>query len=166
MLAASPPTTHFYNLKLHVMRFTFSLIALFALVIPTLAQTLVNTNRTGLALQGYDPVAYFTDNAAITGNADFTSTVDGATYRFNTAEHKNMFDADPAKYTPQFGGYCAYAVSRGDTASIDPEAFQIVDGRLLLQYSKSILSTFNKDTAGNLAKADTNWPKLLAARGR
>ena len=139
--------------------------ALFALAMTAGAQTLVNTDRSGLALQGYDPVSYFTDNAATEGSADITSTSGGATYRFASAEHKQMFDADPAKYTPQFGGYCAYAVSRGDTASIDPEAFQIVDGRLLLQYSKSILATFNKDTSGNLSKADANWPKLLAERG-
>ena len=139
--------------------------ALFALAMTAGAQTLVNTDRSGLALQGYDPVSYFTDNAATEGSADITSTSGGATYRFASAEHKQMFDADPAKYTPQFGGYCAYAVSRGDTASIDPEAFQIVDGRLLLQYSKSILATFNKDTSANLSKADANWPKLLAERG-
>ena len=139
--------------------------ALFALAMTAGAQTLVNTDRSGLALQGYDPVSYFTDNAATEGSSDITSTSGGATYRFASAEHKQMFDADPAKYTPQFGGYCAYAVSRGDTASIDPEAFQIVDGRLLLQYSKSILATFNKDTSANLSKADANWPKLLAERG-
>ena len=139
--------------------------ALFALAMTAGAQTLVNTDRSGLALQGYDPVSYFTDNAATEGSADITSTSGGATYRFASAEHKQMFDADPAKYTPQFGGYCAYAVSRGDTASIDPEAFQIVDGRLILQYSKSILATFNKDTSANLSKADANWPKLLAERG-
>lgn len=139
--------------------------SLFALAMTAGAQTLVNTDRSGLALQGYDAVSYFTDNAATEGSADITSTSGGATYRFASAEHKQMFDADPAKYTPQFGGYCAYAVSRGDTASIDPEAFQIVDGRLLLQYSKSILATFNKDTSANLSKADANWPKLLAERG-
>lgn len=142
-----------------------TLLAFLVLAASAPAQTLVNTNRSGLALQGYDPVSYFTDNAATEGSADITSTSGGATYRFASAEHKQMFDADPAKYTPQFGGYCAYAVSRGDTASIDPEAFQIVDGRLLLQYSKSILATFNKDTSANLSKADANWPKLLAERG-
>ncbi len=142
-----------------------TLLAFLVLAASAPAQTLVNTNRSGLALQGYDPVSYFTDNAATEGSADITSTSGGATYRFASAEHKQMFDADPSKYTPQFGGYCAYAVSRGDTASIDPEAFQIVDGRLLLQYSKSILATFNKDTSANLSKADANWPKLLAERG-
>lgn len=142
-----------------------ALLAFLVLAASAPAQTLVNTDRSGLALQGYDPVSYFTDNAATEGSADITSTSGGATYRFASAEHKQMFDADPFKYTPQFGGYCAYAVSRGDTASIDPEAFQIVDGRLLLQYSKSILATFNKDTSANLSKADANWPKLLAERG-
>lgn len=142
-----------------------TLLTLAALAMPAVAQTLVNTDRSGLALKGHDPVAYFTDNAAVEGSAEFASTYGGATYRFASADHKKMFDADPSKYAPQFGGYCAYAVSRGDTASIDPEAFQIVDGRLLLQYSKSVRSTFNQDTTGNLAKADANWPKLLAERG-
>jgi hypothetical protein len=73
---------------------------------------------------------------------------------------------EPAKYEPAFGGFCAYGVSRNKLVEIDPEAFQIVDGRLLLQYSKGVRNDFNKDTQGNLAKANANWPMLLENKGK
>ncbi len=129
-------------------------------------KTLINVDKSGLAVQGYDVVAYFTDNAAVKGSAEFASTYGGGTYRFASTEHKAAFDKDPAKYAPQFGGFCAYAVSKNSTAKIEPDAFQIVDGRLLLQYDKGIRDKFNKDTAGNLAKADGNWPGLVEKKGK
>lgn len=97
------------------------------------AKTLVNVDRSGVAIRGYDPVAYFTDKKAVKGNAQLQSNVGGVIYYFASAENKAAFDADAAKYQPQFGGFCAWAVSRGYTAPIDPNAFQIVNGRLLLQ---------------------------------
>lgn len=121
-----------------------------------------NTDKNGLGLQGYDPVAYFTRGTPAKGDAQFTASHDGVTYRFSSAANKALFESAPARYAPQFGGYCAWAVSQGYTASIDPEAFQIVDGRLLLQYSLGIRAKFSKDTTGNLAKADANWPKISA----
>jgi len=146
------------------------LLALALLACPVLAEeggkSLLNTDKQGLAIRGYDPVAYFMQGKAAEGNADFVATHDGATYRFASAEHRDLFVADPAKYAPQFGGYCAYGVSKGKLFKIDPEAFNIVDGRLLMQYDKKVAKTFAKDAAGLLEKADANWPDLVEAHGK
>ena len=138
------------------------------LALPAFAQTktLLNLDKTGVAIQGYDPVAFFTDHKPVKGRAEFTSKHDGATYLFSSKEHKDLFDKEPAKYEPVFGGYCAYGVSRNKLVEIDVDAFQIVDGRLILQYSKSVRSDFNKDTQGNLAKANANWPGLVEKKGK
>ncbi len=130
------------------------------------AKDLLNLDRKGVAVQGYDVVAFFTDGKPAKGSASFTTAHRGATYQFASAEHKAAFDANPAKYEPQFGGYCAYGVSRGKLVEIDVDAFQIVDGRLLLQYSKGVRNDFNKDAAGNLKKAESNWPVLLEKKGK
>lgn len=147
-------------------------LALFAFVamLPSLAvgagKTLVNVDKTGLALKGYDPVAYFTENRPVEGNPQFVSTYNGARYQFASAANKNTFDADPAKYEPQFGGFCAYGVSKGYTVPIKVEAFGILNGRLLLQYDLGAREEFNRDPQGNLQKADGNWPKLVEKQGR
>src|ERR1041384_4020921 len=135
---------------------------------PTFAQpkTLLNLDKTGVAIQGYDPVAFFTDHKPVKGKAEFASKHDGATYLFSSKENKDLFDKEPAKYEPVFGGYCAYGVSRGKLVEIDVNAFQIVNGRLLLQYSKGVRDNFNKDAKGNLAKAEANWPGLVEGKGK
>lgn len=130
------------------------------------SKTLINVDKAGVAVQGYDVVAYFTDGKPTKGNPQFASGHGGGTYHFASAEHKGTFDKEPAKYAPQFGGYCAWAVSKNSLAKIEPDAFQIVGGRLLLQYDKSIRDKFSKDTTGNLAKADGNWPGLVAKKGK
>ena len=140
-------------------------IALFTLPALGAEKTYLNTDKDGLAIQGHDPVEYFTHNRPAKGDPARTVTYQGATYRFASEENKKLFEENPAKYAPQFGGFCAYAVSKGSTASIDPAAFQIIDGRLLLQNSKSVRDTFNKDTAGNVEKADANWPSLVKKNG-
>ena len=126
----------------------------------------VNVDRHGLALQGYDPVAYFKENKPVQGKKEITSTYQGATYRFASVENKADFDEEPAKYEPQFGGFCGYAISEGHTAKIDPEAFVIQDGRLILQYSKSVLKKWNQDPADRLKKADNNWPGIADKNGK
>ena len=139
------------------------------LALPSFAQTdktLVNLDKQGLALQGYDPVAFFTDQKPVKGTADLQSTYHGGTYWFASAEHKALFDANPPKYEPAFGGYCAYGVSKGHLAPVDINAFQIVDGRLLMQYSNRTRDGFNEDQKGNLAKADATWPKLVEKSGK
>jgi YHS domain-containing protein len=143
-------------------------ILLLLATLPTWAQakSLLNLDKAGVAIQGYDPVAFFTDNKPVKGDAKFPVRHEGATYLFASQEHCDAFKADPAKYEPAFGGYCAYGVSRGKLVEIDVDAFQIVDGRLLLQYSKGVRNDFNKDANGNLAKADANWSGLVEKKGK
>ncbi|MBI2682706.1 MAG: hypothetical protein HYX26_05730 [Acidobacteriales bacterium] len=129
-------------------------------------KSLLNLDKDGIALQGYDPVAFFTDNKPVKGDPKFVSIYKGATYQFASAEHRDLFNKDPKKYEPQFGGYCAYAVSKGKTAPVEIDAFAIVDGRLLMQYDKDIRDTFAKDSKGNLVKADHNWPGIVADKGK
>ena len=119
-----------------------------------------NWRRT--ALRGTDPVAYFTDGRPVEGSRRFTHEWQGATWRFASAQNRDSFAADPERYAPQYGGYCAWAVSQGYTASTDPEAWRIVDGKLYLNYSKSVQRRWEKDIPGNIAKADRNWPGLLS----
>lgn len=133
-------------------------------VAPARALDPVDTNWRGLAISGYDPVAYFTDGKAVPGSSDFTTTWKGATWRFASAAHRDQFVADPDRFAPQYGGYCAWAVAHGKTASIDPEAWKIVDGKLYLNYSKDVQAKWEKDVPGYITEADANWPKLLAGR--
>ena len=135
--------------------------------IPTFAQTktLLNLDKNGIAIKGYDPVAFFTQNQPVKGRPEFESKYKGARYLFASAEDKAMFDANPAKYEPQFGGFCAYGASKGHTAPIKIEAWQIVNGRLLMQYDLGVKKDFNKDQQGNLQKADKNWPGIVAKEG-
>jgi YHS domain-containing protein len=138
------------------------------LALPVFAQTrtLLNLDASGIAIQGYDPVAFFTDSKPVKGDVRFVSKRDGAIYLFASKEHKELFNTEPTKYEPVFGGYCAYGVSRDRHVEIDVDAFQIVNGKLLLQYSKGVRDDFNKDTKGNLAKANANWPGLVEKKGK
>ena len=113
------------------------------------------------AIRGYDPVAYFTLGEPTRGSDEFTAEWQGATYHFASAENQARFKADPEAYAPQYGGYCAYAVSYGSTASTVPEAWKIVDGKLYLNYSKSVQKRWEKDVPGFISKADANWPGVL-----
>jgi YHS domain-containing protein len=148
-------------------------LALGALAAATLAgtaqaqdKTLVNVDKAGVGVKGYDVVAYFTENKPVKGSAQFTASYGGATYHFASEANKATFEKSPEKYAPQFGGYCAYGVTKNALVKIEPDAFQIVNGRLLLQYDKGIRADFSKDTTGNLTKADGNWPGLLAKKGK
>ena len=120
----------------------------------------VNTGKDGVAIKGYDVVAYAAGTVA-KGTRQFEHRWNGAAFHFSTAANRDRFAAAPEKYAPQFGGYCAYAVSRGYTADIDPEAFRIVDGKLYLNYSRSVQRRWEEDIAGNIAKAKANWPAVL-----
>lgn len=120
----------------------------------------VYKDGSGQAVRGYDPVAYFTEHKAVKGSEEFTFSWMGATWKFASAANRDEFRTDPVHYSPQYGGYCAYAVSQGHTASIDPEAWRIVDGKLYLNYSKGVQTTWEKDVPGYIQKADRNWPDL------
>lgn len=124
-------------------------------------RVLVNRDSGGVALQGYDPVAYFTDGKPVMGSPSYRTRYRGAWYQFASPEHKAMFDAAPARYEPAFGGYCGYAASINRLSPISPEFWQVLDGRLVLQHNRKAWDLWNKDVPGNLQKADTNWPGLV-----
>ena len=138
------------------------------LALPVFAQakTLLNLDKAGVAIQGYDLVAFFTDSKPVKGKPEVSSKHGGATYFFASKEHKELFDRDPAKYEPAYGGYCAYGVSKNKLAPIEVDAYQIVDGKLLLQYDKGIRDDFNKHQKANLTKAEANWPTLVEKKGK
>jgi len=120
----------------------------------------VNKDGKGLAIKGYDTVAYFQQGAPAKGSPEFKQQWMGATWLFANAANRDAFAADPDKYAPRYGGYCAYAVSEGRTANIDPEAWKIVEGKLYLNYSKGVQKKWEKDTASRIERADKNWPGL------
>ena len=107
-------------------------------------------------------VAYFTAGKAVEGDSGFSHKWNGSEWHFAIAENRDMFAAAPEKYAPQYGGYCAYAVSQGYTASVDPKAWTIVEDKLYLNYSKSVQSTWEKDIPGYITAADGHWPKVRA----
>ena len=117
--------------------------------------------RSNLALQGYDTVAYFTVGEPTKGAAEYTTTYEGAEFRFASEENLNLFLAEPAKYAPQYGGYCAWAVAQGQTAKGDARRWAVVDGKLYLNYNKGIQKKWNKDRAGFITSANENWPTVL-----
>jgi YHS domain-containing protein len=120
----------------------------------------VNKNGSGVAIKGYDPVAYFTDSKPVKGSPNFTHQWNGATWQFASAEHRDEFAKSPEKYAPQYGGYCAYGVSQKHTAPIDPEAWTVLDGKLYLNYSQGVKKTWSQDIPKYLQEADKNWPAL------
>jgi len=149
------------------MRKLFLVLLVFTSIFAAAAgKRLVNIDDNGTAIQGYDPVGFFTEHRPVKGDPKFFSLYNGARYYFASAADKTTFDAAPAKYEPQFGGYCAYGTSKGKLVPVDIEAFQIVDGRLLMQYSKNVRDTFNEDTKGNLNLADEKWPGLVDKNGK
>lgn len=125
---------------------------------------LVNTDKEGVIIQGYDVVSYFTDPAPIKGNEKFTARYQGATYWFASQEHVDLFKDNSEKYAPQYGAFCGYAVSLKKLRPVDPTIFQIEKGRLILQHTKQAYDLFNKDVKGNTLLADKNWPILVQKR--
>ncbi len=120
----------------------------------------VNHGRDGIALKGYDPVAYFVRGRPEKGSAQFSHSWANATWWFVSAEHRELFKANPGKYAPQFGGYCAWAVSNGYTADTDPAAWKIVDGKLYLNYSTGVQKKWEKDFRTRIQEGEKNWPAL------
>ena len=117
-----------------------------------------------LAVGGYDPVAYFAAGMAEKGSSELTYEWMGATWQFASVQNRELFHANPDKYAPEYGGYCAYAVANGATASGDPEVWKVVDGKLYLNVSKSIQIEWEKDTPGYIRSADSNWPRVLEGK--
>ena len=138
------------------------LLSHIAVIAPVAAKDPVSTGTfSNLAVSGYDPVAYFSEGKPVAGTSALEYDWNGATWRFSSAQNLAAFKARPEAYAPQYGGYCAWAVSQGYTAKSDPEAWRIVDGKLYLNYSKEIQERWARDIPGNITKADANWPKVL-----
>jgi YHS domain-containing protein len=117
----------------------------------------VNMTNAGVAIDGHDPVAYFTMGKAVRGDKAITANYGGATYHFISQDHKALFEADPARYAPQYGGYCAYGASQGYNAPVEADKFTVLDGKLYLNYNARVQSAWRKDTAGYITKADAYW---------
>lgn len=120
-----------------------------------------NTLYAGLGAKGYDVVSYFTDNKPVMGSANFTFDYRGVSWHFASQEHRDLFAKSPAKYAPQYGGFCAWGVSEGRLFDVDPvTGWAIHDGKLYLNFNADVLAKFTGDPTGIIAKAEKNWPKL------
>lgn len=117
--------------------------------------------REQLAIGGYDPVAYFTEQRPVKGSPEFQSVHRGSTFQFASDAHRQAFAADPDKFAPQYGGYCAYGMAKGYKAKIDPAAFTVVDGKLFLNYNDTVRAQWLSDISGYIRKADANWPEAM-----
>jgi YHS domain-containing protein len=116
--------------------------------------------RNSLAIDGYDPVAYFTEQKPVKGSSEFRSDFQGSTFQFASAAHRDAFVGNPEKFVPQYGGHCAYGMAKGYKASIDPAAFTVVGNKLYLNYSEAVRSQWLSDIPGYIRKADVNWPDV------
>lgn len=125
-----------------------------------------NVDANGVIIDGYDPVAFFTENKPVKGDPQYKHSYEEAIYHFASQEHLDLFKANPEKYKPQFGAWCAYAVSLGRTAPIDVNTFSIIDGRLVIQHNQKAVNGWNKNPAGNLQLADKYWPRVTANAGK
>ena len=121
----------------------------------------VNVEADGLAARGYDVTAYFTHGKAVRGSASHEVAYNGATWRFASAKARTRFQSDPAAYAPQFGGYCAWAVSQGYIAPGDPEQWKIVDGKLYLNFNARAKALWEADEAEAIKRGRLNWPAVL-----
>ena len=136
------------------------LIAAMAAACTTASSIELNSDAAGMALKGYDAVAYFAVDTAVKGDAKYSYVWNGAKWIFSSEENMNKFMADPEAYAPQFGGYCAYAVSEGYTADVDPEAWKVVDGKLYLNYNRDVQKTWEKNEPERIDKGRKNWQQF------
>jgi hypothetical protein len=137
-------------------------LGLAVLVAANALATAPSVAQDALAIRGYDPVAYFTDGRPMPGRPDIEYQWDEHTYRFATLEHRELFKADPARYAPQFGNYCAMALAKGQTVVANPENWLVSDGKLYIFGSPAPAgpALFQKDLAGNITRANENRPIL------
>ena len=149
----------------HRLRLGFSIVAIAVLAhaAPALAAKaeIYTGFLSGVAVGGYDPVAYFSEKRPVKGSGKYELEHKGATWRFASRANLEKFRADPAAYAPKYGGYCAWAVSQGYTAKGDPQYWRIVDGKLYLNYDSTVQARWEKDIPGFIRKAEANWPKVL-----
>ncbi len=144
-----------------------SVVALSAVSLPASSfaydessKAVINVDNAGIALHGYDPVAYFTASKPTAGDKQFAAKHDGATYYFASAANRSEFEKNPAKYAPAFGGFCAMGAAMGKKLDGDPTFWRIVDGKLYLNVGAPAQKRWLEDIPGNLTKANTNWPQI------
>jgi|TARA_B110000967_G_scaffold116886_1_gene119592 YHS domain-containing protein len=130
---------------------------------PAFAASAEIFNVDGIAIRGTDPVAYFDQMAPVVGSSDHSLMWKGAEWQFSSAENLKNFKANPMAYAPQYGGYCAFALSKGALATTDPDAWTIYEGKLYLNYSANVRKIWSQNIPGNIALADANWPTILGA---
>ncbi|TNF64658.1 MAG: YHS domain-containing protein [Rhodobacteraceae bacterium] len=128
---------------------------------PALAERPWFDTSGGLAISGYDVVAYFTEGQPVRGRAAYAVMWKGATWHFASAENRTHFEMNPRAYAPQYGGYCAYSVARGTVSPADPEAWRIHENRLYLTHTTQVGRLWAQDIPGNILKANANWPGVL-----
>ncbi|HSI83960.1 MAG TPA: YHS domain-containing (seleno)protein [Candidatus Methylacidiphilales bacterium] len=155
------------HLPLHrsIANLLFALTALFALagLLPvsasagTLTKQLVNVDKNGVALQGYDPVGFYTEGKPVKGLATISSQYKGATYHFASKANRASFNSKPGKYEPMYGGFCAFGVCKGKMAAVDVSAFKIMDGRLMMMHDAKARAAFDQDAERNRELADRRW---------
>ncbi len=133
-------------------------------IVSAVSQANTNVNQEdGLAIDGFDPVAYFIEEKAFRGKDEVTSTYQGVKYYFISSKNKALFDESPGKFLPQYGGWCAYAMADGEKIKVDPETFKIIDGKLYLFYNfyfNNTLTKWNRDEVNLKSKADQHWNRL------
>ncbi len=129
-----------------------------------MAHHVVNTTDAGVAIHGYDPVAYFTAGAPTKGNASYTATYEGAMYQFASEANRGLFLANPSKYAPEYGGYCAMGMTAGAKFDIDPTAWRVENDKLYLNKDPKTQTMWLRDVPGNIVKADKKWPAVLMAK--
>lgn len=140
---------------------TLASTAYAAPAVNTLKRGLIKDTATGIAINGYDTVAYFTDGKPVKGNEAFAYEWNGGKWLFASQAHLDLFKSNPTKYAPQYGGYCAYGVSQGYLVSIEPDQFTVQDGKLYLNYDSSVQKKWTKDIAGYNKIADAKFSDLL-----
>ena len=123
--------------------------------------SLWNVDNANIAILGYDTVAYFTEGRPTRGRSEYEHLWAGARWLFSSAEHRDLFIRDPERYAPQFGAFCSNAMTYGQIATVDPELWTIVDGRLFLNYDEYSHSVFRDNLVRNISKADTHWRKKI-----
>ena len=144
-----------------------SITAALLLSSPVVATELVNVSGASqIALNGYDPVAFFTDSKPVNGSPFISAAYQGATYFFAGEDHKKLFVEKPAQYAPQYGGFCVFGVAIDALFPVDISTWQVRDGKLYLNLNPDILKKFNAEFGANVAKADKNWPGLVKKNGK
>lgn len=145
---------------MNMMKTVFGSIFAVLLTVAAAPAWAVDVTHSTPGISGYDPVAYFTEGKPVKGSGYHVAEYRGVTYAFASKEHKNMFEANPEKYLPAYGGYCAYGVAVGKKFVSDPEAWKIVQGRLYLNLDRDIQSKWAKDIPGYIKKSEANWKEI------